>query len=119
MQKKKVETRWKGDKDQDKMNRALIQQKNGRGSRVTASWPLRHGRSRRSRRHRRRLGADIGGSRSGNLVQRRLSDGLAVGAVAGDVASLRALVADLAGGAQRAAIGGRAVTGDVALQVSK
>lgn len=50
-----------------------------------------------------------------NGVDSRLSAGLGVGrAVAGNVAGLGALVADLAGGAERAAVGSSAVTRDVA-----
>lgn len=66
------------------------------------------------------LRADLGsgggrGSRSSSGVNGLLSDGLVVGAIAGDVSGLGALVADLAGGAQGTAVGGSAVAGDVTL----
>lgn len=52
--------------------------------------------------------------RRGYRVERLLAGSLAVRAVARDVSGLRALVAHLAGGAQRAAVGGGAVARDVA-----
>lgn len=52
-----------------------------------------------------------GGTSLGGL----LGSGLVVGAVPRDVASLGALVADLAGGAEGTTVGSGAVTGDVAL----
>lgn len=66
----------------------------------------------RRRGHRGSLRAHLG-RRGRNRIERLLRGSLAVGAVPRDVAGLRALVADLAGGAQRAAIGRRAVAGNV------
>lgn len=74
--------------------------------------PLGHGR-RRGGNHRGSIGDHLGG-RSRNRLERLLGNRLAVRAIPRDVASLRALIADLAGGAQGAAVGSRAVTGDVA-----
>ncbi|KAH8646758.1 hypothetical protein BX600DRAFT_155560 [Xylariales sp. PMI_506] len=56
-----------------------------------------------------------GGSNSSQVnLSRDLASGSLLGAVAGDVASLAALVAGLASSVERAAVGGGTVTGDVA-----
>lgn len=81
---------------------------------------LRDGGGRSRGRDRNSLRAGLDGSRSNSRSRSRggcigLGGGLVGRAIPGDVAGLRTLVADLAGGAQWATIGGGAVTRDVAL----
>lgn len=78
-----------------------------------------HGKTRGRGRH--RLGDGSDGSDDGirsDVVDvnlgRDLAGGSLLGAVAGDVTSLTAAVASLAGGVERTAVGGGAVAGDVA-----
>lgn len=65
----------------------------------------------------RRLSDSGGGSRCNNRRSSGSSSGIAVhlslGAVPGDVASLAATVASLAGSVERAAVGSSAIAGDV------
>lgn len=70
----------------------------------------------RRRRRNRSICTSLNTSGGHGCSRNRVCGSLIVGAIPRDVAGLRALVADLTSGAQRATVGGRAIARDVTLK---